>query len=242
MDNQQLQNILFLDIETVSCVEEYSLLNERIAALWDKKSGLIKKNEDEFTSAEMFTKRAAIYAEFGKIVTIAVGIITIDDNKEQTLRIKAFADDDETKILQDFKNLVEKKFNQSKLILCAHNGREFDFPYMCRRFLINQIPIPQVLQLEGKKPWEIMHIDTMELWKFGDRKSYTSLDLLAAIFDIESSKDDIDGSMVHEVYYKNKQLDRIAQYCMQDVLVTAQLFLKLNCLPVIPEERVVMLD
>lgn len=241
MDNQQLQNILFLDIETVSCVEEYSLLNERIAALWDKKSGLIKK-EEEFTSAEMFTKRAAIYAEFGKIVTIAVGIITLDDKKEKTLRIKAFADDDETKILQDFKNLVEKKFNQSKLLLCAHNGREFDFPYMCRRFLINQIPIPQVLQLEGKKPWEIMHIDTMELWKFGDRKSYTSLDLLAAIFDIESSKDDIDGSMVHEVYYKNKQLDRIAQYCMQDVLVTAQLFLKLNCLPVIPEERVVMLE
>lgn len=241
MDSQQLQNILFLDIETVSCVEEYSLLNERIAALWDKKSGFIK-NEEELTSAEMFTKRAAIYAEFGKIVTIAVGIITLDENKENTLRVKAFADDDESKILRDFKNLLEKKFDQSKLLLCAHNGREFDFPYMCRRFLINQIPIPQVLQLEGKKPWEIMHIDTMELWKFGDRKSYTSLDLLAAIFDIESSKDDIDGSMVHEVYYKNKQLDRIAHYCMQDVLVTAQLFLKLNCLPVIAQDKVVLLD
>ena len=169
-------------------------------------------------------------------------LIRKNENNEPSLRIKSFASDDETELLSSFKSLLEKKFDQNKLMLCAHNGLEFDFPYLCRRMIKNGIKLPLCLDIAGKKPWEVNHIDTMELWKFGDRKSYTSLDLLAAIFDIESSKDDIDGSMVNEVYYENKQLERIAHYCMQDVLVTAQLFLKLNCLPVIPEENITLLS
>ncbi len=232
--------ILFLDIETVSCVGNYQLLPTRIQQLWHKKSLLIK-NEEECTPEELFVKKAAIYAEFGKVVAIAVGYIRNDEQNQPQLRLKAFTSDDEKELLLSFKELLEKKFDQDKLSLCAHNGKEFDYPYLCRRMLLNGIPLPSILDISGKKPWEVNHFDTMEMWKFGDKKSYTSLDLLAAIFGIESSKDDIDGSMVNEVYYESKDLNRIGKYCMQDVLVTAQLFLKLNCLPVIPEDQIIFL-
>ena len=242
MENRlDLSNMLFLDIETVSCVSDYYLLNERLKPLWDKKAAFLR-NEEEFSAEELFVKRAAIYAEFGKIVTIAVGFISNDEQGQPTLRVKAFASDDEKEILEDFKALVMNKFDQKKLMLCAHNGKEFDFPYMCRRYLINGIPLPECLSLSGKKPWEVNHIDTMEMWKFGDKKSYTSLELLAAIFDVPSSKDDVHGSIVTEVYYEAKELARIAKYCMQDVAVTAQLFLKMNCLPPIDNNQVFLVE
>lgn len=240
MDQQSLQNILFLDIETVSCTSDYHLMDDRLKLLWDKKSLLIK-NEDQLPTDELFLKRAAIYAEFGKVVTIAVGMI-LPGTDGPALRVKAYYHDNEKQLLQEFKELLEQKFDQNKLILCAHNGKEFDFPYLCRRMLLNGIPLPKTLNISGKKPWEVPHIDTMEMWKFGDRKSYTSLDLLSAIFNIESSKSDIDGSMVTEVYYQNKQLDRIARYCMNDVVVTVQLFLKLHCLPTITKDKITLLE
>ena len=141
-------------------------------------------------------------------------------------------------MLLGFKDLIDKKLDSANLILCAHNGKEFDFPYLCRRYLVNGIEIPVALQISGKKPWEIKHADTLEMWKFGDRKNYTSLDLLAAIFDIESSKKNIDGSMVNMVFYEEDDLDRIIEYCKQDVVVTANLYLKLNLLPDIPSKNV----
>ena len=222
-----LKNILILDIETVSCVEKYDLLDDRLKKLWDKKSAGFKE-ADVKSSSELFQERAGIYAEFGQVVVIALGYFTTNDDGTIGLRIKAFSGQDEAKVLSDFKYLLENKFDQENLVLCAHNGKEFDFPYMCRRMLVHGISLPSVLDISGKKPWEVRHIDTMELWKFGDRKSFTSLDLLASLFQIPSSKDEIDGSMVTTVYYRENNLERIATYCMHDVAVTAQVFLKLN--------------
>ncbi|HEY8400107.1 MAG TPA: ribonuclease H-like domain-containing protein, partial [Cytophagaceae bacterium] len=165
----------------------------------------------------------------------------LDSEGKRSLKVKSFAGDDEKILLLEFKELLEK-FNQDKLTLVAHNGKEFDFPYLCRRMLINQIELPSVLNIGGKKPWEINHIDTLELWKFGDRKSYTSLELLAAVFDIPTSKDDIDGSMVNEVYYQQRDLEKIACYCRKDVIVTAQLLLKLHNEPLINEDQVYIVN
>lgn len=201
-------------------------MDERFQKQWDKKSHYLSK-DDERSPADLFEERAGIFAEFGKIVTIAVGFYTELENQKVGLRVKALVDHDESVILKDFTNLLQK-FDQSKLAFCAHNGKEFDYPYICRRMLVNGLDLPESLNLRNKKPWEINHIDTMEEWKFGDRKNFTSLDLLAAIFNIDSSKDGIDGSMVNSIYYQEKDLNRIAMYCMQDVAVTAQLYLKLQ--------------
>lgn len=231
-----LRNILFLDIETVSCVPDYDALDERLKPLWKKKAQFIKTDQD--VSAEnLFFERAGIYAEFGKIVTIAVGFISQGEGST-SLRVKAFANDDEKVILNEFKGLLEGHFDQNKIALCAHNGKEFDFPYICRRMLVNGIPPPACLQMSGKKPWEILHLDTLEMWKFGDRKNFTSLDLLAALFNIPSSKSDIDGSMVNHAYYIDQDLEKIAKYCKQDVVVTAQLYLKFHCMPLISPEEI----
>lgn len=221
-----LKNILVIDIETVACAEDYDNLDDRLRKQWDRKSVYLH-NPNTFSSAELFNDRAGIYAEFGKIITIAVGFYTILEDSKTSLRVKAFAGDDEKKVLLDFKTLVDSKFDPGSLSFCAHNGKEFDYPYISRRMLVNGISLPEALNLRNKKPWEIMHVDTMELWKFGDRKNFTSLDLLASIFGIESSKDNIDGSMVNEIYYKDGDLEKITTYCMHDVAVTAQLYLKL---------------
>jgi len=218
---------LVLDIETVSGFQDYEELNERFKKQWDRKAAFLK-NEDQLSSRALYYDRAAIYAEFGKVVCIAVGVFTRADKSRSGLRVKGFAGHEEKSILEGFKDLVDHKLDRDNLILCAHNGKEFDFPYLCRRYLVNAIQIPFVLQIGGKKPWEIPHVDTMEMWKFGDRKSYTSLDLLASLFGIDSSKEEMDGSMVNKVYYEDQDLKKIEDYCKQDVVVTANLYLKLN--------------
>lgn len=212
--------LLFLDIETVA---EHALmedLSEKKQELWTKKSNFFK--DSELSPAELYG-RAGIYAEFGKIVCIAVGYFQKDQ-----LRIRAFSDHNEKKLLEDFNALIIKHFNLKGTQLCAHNGKEFDFPFIARRMIINGITLPLPFQLSGKKPWQVNHIDTMELWKFGDYKHFTSLDLLAEILGIESSKSDIDGSRVNEVYYQNNDLERITEYCKKDVSVLAQVYLKLT--------------
>src|SRR5690606_7785256 len=168
-----------------------------------------------------------IYAEFGKIICISCGIIHGSEN-ERKLVIKSFAGDDEKKILADFTEMLNRWSSNEPKYLCAHNGKEFDFPYICRRLIINNLPIPVLLNIAGKKPWEINHLDTMEMWKFGDYKSYTSLNLLARTLGISTPKDDIDGSMVAKVYYEEKDIDRIVTYCQKDVITTAQIFLRFN--------------
>ncbi|MCA6378455.1 MAG: 3'-5' exonuclease [Cytophagales bacterium] len=233
--NQLLKDVLFLDIETVGCVDHYSKLSERLKTQWARKANFFKR-EDQQTDEDLFHEKAGIYAEFGKIVVIAVGKYVVNDAGELGLRTKYFAEDDEKKLLGDFKTMLEKLEGSTKL--CAHNGKEFDFPYMSRRMLVNGITLPPLLDLAGKRPWEIPHLDTMELWKFGDYKHYTSLDLLAAIFNIPSSKGSMDGSMVNEAYYRQNALAKIAEYCVGDVVAIAQLYLKMKGMNLIEEKNI----
>ena len=217
-----LEKILFLDIETVAQRPEFSQLDDDFKKHWEQKAKFLAK-EDE--TAESIYERAGIYAEFGKIVCISVGFILIE-NGIKTLRLKSYYNDDEKTLLIDFFELLNKHYTGRDHLLCAHNGKEFDFPYIARRGLINGISIPAILDMAGKKPWEVPHLDTLQLWKFGDYKHYTSLSLLTSIFNIPTPKDDIDGSMVNEVYWKDKDLDRIANYCQKDVVALTQLFLR----------------
>lgn len=218
------ENILFLDIETVPEVENFDDLSETKQELFALKTQYQRK--EEITPNE-FYERAGIWAEFGKIVCISVGFFTNFNTNNRLFRVTSFYGD-EAKILMDFKNLLDTHYNKPYHLLCAHNGKEFDFPYIARRMIINQIKLPEKLNLFGKKPWEIAHLDTMELWKFGDYKHFTSLKLLTHILGITSPKDDINGSEVAAVYYKEKNIDRIVTYCEKDVIAVAQLLLRFN--------------
>lgn len=217
-----IENVLFLDIETVPQYPSWEEMIDEEKYLWDKKT---KYQRGEDISPDVFYEdRAGVMAEFGKIVCISVGMI---ENNGNSLKIKSFSGNNETSLLEDFGHI----FNSSRLsnvILCAHNGKEFDFPWIARRMLINGLQPPIPLQIFGKKPWEVPHLDTMELWKFGDWKSFISLELMAYIFNVPSSKNDIDGAMVAEVYYKEKNLPRIVEYCERDVLTLANIFRKMR--------------
>ena len=232
MNLSDLPKIMFLDIETVPLKADISEIPADLAHLWEDKFNLIHKRMPEkyaenATATEAFANSGGIYAEFGKIVCISVGFIYFK-GLEMHFRTKSFAGDDEQKLLNDFAELLAKFCSTKEHTLCGHNIKEFDIPYICRRLLINNIQLPAVLQIAGKKPWEISFIDTLELWKFGDYKNYTSLKLLTAIFGIPTPKDDIDGSQVAEVYYKEKNIERIALYCQKDVVATAQVFLRMQ--------------
>jgi uncharacterized protein YprB with RNaseH-like and TPR domain len=229
-----LENILFLDIETVPETQHFSDLDETKQSLWDHKSKYQRK--DDFT-AEEFYDRAGIWAEFGKIVCISVGYFNIA-NDLRTFRTTSFYGD-EIKILKDFKNLLETHFNQTKNLLCAHNGKEFDFPYIARRMIIHNVELPNKLNLFGKKPWEVPHLDTLELWKFGDYKTYTSLKLLTNVLGIPSPKDDIDGSEVYRVYYEENEMDRIVTYCEKDTIAVAQIFLRLRGDAILTDDEII---
>lgn len=218
-----LENILFLDIETVPEAQHFSDLDDTKQALWEHKS---KYQRKEDYTAEEFYDRAGIWAEFGKIVCISVGYFTFQGD-HRTFRTTSFYGDEIT-LLKDFKNLLISHFNQTKHLLCAHNGKEFDFPYIARRMIINHIELPYKLNLFGKKPWEVPHLDTLELWKFGDYKTYTSLKLMTNVLGIPSPKDDIDGSEVYRVYYEENDIDRIIIYCEKDTIAVAQIFLRLR--------------
>ncbi len=223
--SKKLEDILFLDIETVPQENTWENLPTSIQDLFAQKTAYQRNNEE--LSPEEFYERAGIWAEFGKIICISVGYFNKADSKRQ-LRLKSFYGDDEKQLLIEFKDLLERHFSKQQQVLCAHNGKEFDFPYIARRMIINQIDLPQKLNLFGKKPWEVSHMDTMELWKFGDYKHYSSLKLLTTILGIPSPKDDIDGSEVAKVYYKEKDLLRIVRYCEKDTVAVAQLLLRFN--------------
>lgn len=236
LDNIKDENILFIDIETVPFLPEYTLLPEKFKRHWDKKAEKFRKADE--TSEDLFQK-AGIFAEFGKIICISCGFLKKTE-KTNYFRIKSFFGDNEKEILSGFINLLDSSFNKSENLLCAHNGKEFDYPYIARRTLINGLKLPKLLDIAGKKPWEIQHLDTMELWKFGDYKSYTSLDLLSIIFNIPTPKDDIDGSMVGEIYWKEKDIERIVKYCQKDVLTVAQIYLKYKGKELIDKKNVII--
>lgn len=236
MSAYPVSNILFLDIETVPQFSSYQELPVEWRQLWDSKSNsLIKYHEGE--TNESLYPRAGIYAEFGKIICISCGVLQ-SGGENRKMILKSFAGDDEKLLLQQFNEMLVKWAGNETRFLCAHNGKEFDFPYLCRRMIVHGLPIPPVLNIAGKKPWEVAHLDTLELWKFGDFKSFTSLALLAQTLGIPTPKDDIDGSMVWKVYWQEKNLQRIITYCQKDVVTVAQILLRMNGEALLKEENI----
>lgn len=240
IQNIDLSKILFLDIETVSEKSEFGELDANFQKLWAHKSRqFVDDNTDMEAVSQSYQGKAGIFAEFSKIVCISVGFLR-QEGKDWHFRLKSFYGDDEKEILEDFSKLILKNYNNPlSSFLCGHNIKEFDIPFMCRRMVINGLEIPDMLQVSGKKPWEIKHfIDTLELWKFGDFKNFTSLNLLSAVLNVPSPKDDIDGSQVGRVYWEEKDLERIAVYCQKDVQTVMQVLMRLQGLPILNDDQI----
>ena len=229
-------NILFLDIETVAQFESYDQLPADWKELWDHKAQFVIRNREDETFETAY-ERAGIYAEFGKIVCISCGCIQ-GNGADRKLVLKSFYGNTERDLLKEFASMLDSWSGNAEKFLCAHNGKEFDYPYICRRMVINGIGIPEILKIAGRKPWEVRHLDTLELWKFGDFKNYTSLKLLAKSLGIPSPKDDIDGSRVNTVYWADKDLERIVEYCQKDVVTLVQILLRFHCEPLIRSENI----
>ena len=236
MSPYPLHTILFLDIETVSQYATFAELPEEWAALWRLKAENMLRDKPAATPEEVYG-RAAIYAEFGKIICISCGVLS-GPPADRKLLLKSFAGDDEKELLLNFYELLHRWGSENQKYLCAHNGKDFDFPYLCRRMIIHGIKMPSVLNLSGKKPWEVPHLDTMELWKFGEYKSFISLNLLAHTLGIPTPKDDIDGSQVGEVYWSQGDLPRIVTYCQKDVVTVAQVYLRFHGEALIRSENI----
>ncbi len=235
LDRIRIDKVLFLDIETVPQTYQFEDVNDKTRDLFQAKTKFLLK--EEYTVENAYNDRAGIYAEFGKIVCISVGFVHRTSTGNQ-IRMKSFYHDDEETLLKQFKQLLDEHYISPDSILCGHNAKEFDFPYICRRMLINGIKLPQVLNIAGKKPWEINHLDTMELWKFGDFKAYTSLALLCHVFEIPTPKDDISGADVARVYFEENDLERIKVYCEKDVVALIQLFLRMQGNPLVEEGEI----
>lgn len=245
IDQIDIGKVLFLDVETVSGTATHDELPNDLKALWQHKSRSILKRYDAEVEPEeaaaLYPEKAGIYAEFGRIICISVGVVHRErEDGRLRIRLKSFADHDEKALLESFAQMLDQHYGDpQRYYICGHNIKEFDVPYICRRMVTNQLPLPILLDLFGKKPWETKHLlDTMELWKFGDYKSYTSLKLLAAVLGFPSPKDDIDGSEVGRVFWEENDLERIAHYCEKDVLATAQLFLRFQRKPILEEDQI----
>jgi 3'-5' exonuclease len=229
MNKSDIEKILFLDIETVPVTYNYNDLDTTTRELWNKKW----QYNPDISPAEQYAK-AGIYAEFAKVICVGLGYY-----KQKSFYVSTIAGDDEKKVLTELSDFLKTKFNSEDHVLCAHNGKEFDFPFLCRRFLINSISLPRILQIQGKKPWEIKHLDTMELWKFGDYKNFSSLNLLANVFGIPSPKDDMDGSMVGKTFYEEKDLTRIEKYCKKDVITLGRVYNRFAGINVLKDEEII---
>ena len=229
MTKTDIEKILFIDIETVPVIYKYNELNESTKDLWDKKWQYNKE-----LSPEQQYNKAGIYAEFAKVVCIGLGFYN-----QGKLRVKTISSTNEVEILTQFSDLLKAHFNTYSHLLCAHNGKEFDFPFLCRRFLINNLALPKTLQIQGLKPWEVKHIDTMDLWKFGDVKNFSSLNLLAHVLGIPSPKDEMDGSMVGKTFYEEKDYSKIAKYCQKDVITLARVYNRVMGLGNLPDDDII---
>lgn len=238
LEQLKIGNILFLDIETVPAYPVFQEAPDQIRTLWEKKSMYLRREEE---TPEDLYQRAGIYSEFGRIVCISTGMIGVHEDR-RVFRIKSFYNPVEKELLESFTSLLNRLSQKREIELCAHNGKEFDFPYIARRMVINGVGLPELLDIAGKKPWEVKHLDTLDLWKFGDHKHYTSLNLLAAVFGLESPKSDLDGSQVAHVYWHEQDLARIVDYCRHDVITTAQIMLKFKGQEILAPEDLIVLD
>lgn len=232
-----ITNLLLIDIETVPIVADYGQLNSDWQKLWIDKTS--KNLSEEITPSESWKMRGGILAEFGKIICISTGYFYKNENEQQCFKIKSISGDDEVEVLKAFCDLCNKFYKHHRdFIFGGHNIKEFDIPYICRRILINQLPLPEYLWLHERKPWEIKMFDTLNWWRFGDIKNYTSLHLLASVLNIPTSKTDIDGSKVQEVYYKENDLPKIVAYCERDIVVVANIILRFKNLPLLNKEHI----
>jgi len=242
--NLDLRNILFFDIETVSEYQNYTEMPEHFQKLWTiKAKNLSRELElDKDQSAHWYNSKAGIFAEFSKVVCISMGYLR-KENDAWVLRLKSISGHDELELLKEFSQVLDKNYDQAdKSLICGHNIKEFDVPFLCRRMVKHNLPLPAILDVAGKKPWEIKQfIDTLELWKFGDMKNFTSLNLLAAVLDVPTPKDDIDGSMVGQVYWEENDLDRIAVYCQKDVATVVQVLFRLSGMPILSPDQIQIL-
>lgn len=235
-----LEDVLFIALQTVSQKASLEELPDRLQAAWQHKAALLQKEEEALSPEELYIQQAALFAEFGKIVNITVGYFhQHSPESEMELRVKSMSSaEDERSLLQEFKDLLNERFDQHRLRLCAHNGKEFDFPYLSRRMLVHCVPIPPALDYAGKKPWEVPHLDTMEMWMFGNRKYFVPLELLAAIFDIPVKEPQLPGSEVGKVFYQEEGLQKIVERGQQDVITTAQLYMRYRCSPLLQEKQI----
>lgn len=238
-----LENILFIAIQTVPQTARLGDLSPRLQQAWRQKA-LQLEGAKENTPESLYASQAGLFAEFGRIVTVTAGYFHRPEPEgDLELRVKSISSaDDERKILEEFIGLLNDRFDQNSLRLCAHNGKEFDFPYLCRRMLVHCVPIPPVLSFAGKKPWEVPHLDTMEMWMFGNRKYPVALETLAALFDIPANESQLQGSEVKDVFYEKQDLQQIISRGRQDVITTAQVFMRYRCIPLLSNEQIVLVQ
>ncbi len=234
---KNVKNTLFVDIETVSEYENFSLNSPNKKEFWVKKAKNIP-NLKEVSVEEFYFEKAALFPEFGRIIVIGMGFLFVNSSGDLALKVKTIASANEGELLKEFILFINKTYRSRELTLVAHNGKEFDFPYLCRRMLVNRLEIPKSLQLQGKKPWEIIHQDTMEMWRFGDRRTYCSLELLAELMDIDGAKADLSGDRINYVFYVEKDLARITAYCLEDVIVVAQLYLRFHFMSLVESRNI----
>ena len=241
IDNIQVSSLIFIDIETAPNADHIDKLSAEERALWHEK--MAKWNKDELSDDAYYESRAGIYAEFGKVICIVLGLCSIKNGEIEMIRLKSWYGDDEKDILSQFRKLLFEKLNNPyKYSFCGHNIKEFDIPFLCRRMLANDLTLPAMLNISGMKPWEVPFLDTLQLWKFGDYKHYTSLKLIAHTLGIPSPKDDIEGKDVGRVFWKDGDLDRIVRYCRKDVVTVANLILKLKGMKLIQEDQIQTID
>ena len=237
LDHINPENLICIDIETVPCYPQFNDCPDDLKELYLKKSERLKQEHEN--DEEQYFNHAGIYAEFGKVICITLGLFK-KKKSEYQLRIKSLSDDDEKKVLQDFAEILDKYPRPNRLQFCGHNIREFDMPFLCRRFLIQHLNLPAPMDISGKKPWDVNMVDTMQLWRFGDIKHFTSIKLLALILGIESPKGDIDGKDVGRVYWKEKNMQRIVEYCQRDVITVAQLVMRFKGMELLQGEQIVL--
>lgn len=235
-----IEDVLFVAIQTVPETQDLQELPARMQAAWHQKAGWLLDPEEDKGPEDLYREQAGLYAEFGRIISISVGYFhEPEDSEDPELRVKSISSaKDERTLLQEFKDLLTERFDPKRLRLCAHNGKEFDFPFLCRRMLLHCVPIPEALNFAGKKPWEVPHLDTMEMWMFGNRKYFVPLEQLAALFNIPVQDEQLAGSEVYNAFYEEGDLNKIIRRGQQDVIVTAQLYMRYRCSPVLKEEQI----
>ena len=241
MHNIKIEDLIVIDIETASVAPSFSNLSPQWQELWEEKTFRILPEGK--TAEDFYPMRAGVMAEFSKIVCISIGYFIRE--QQLKMRVKSFCCEDEKKILSDFLQTVSKieSFN-SNWCFAGHNIKEFDIPFLCRRLLVNDMRIPPYLDFQNMKPWETNIVDTFQYWRFGDYKNFTSLKLLAAAMGVPSSKDDIDGSMVGDLFHTQNpeermiNLKRIATYCQKDVVTTANIILRFKNSPIVHSDDI----